>query len=178
MQITEAHAEWVTVHRMRDMLINVHDDYKVTHSYALFTTILCWVMQRVRANGQAVADQRARSVFDQLQREYASDDPWRIAEPDFQHLTAADFLLALRNATSHGDARNILPINEDQILVGHEFHCSKRTRDGRIIWEGRIVLKRRDMRRLGIALADRFCEALDTRPDFVEEARLLREEAL
>ena len=60
MEITEDQMEWATVHRMREMLVNVHDKYKVTHTYALFTTILCWVMQRIRSSGIEDLDKRAR----------------------------------------------------------------------------------------------------------------------
>ena len=35
MEITEDQIEWATVERMREMLVNVHDEYKVTHTYAL-----------------------------------------------------------------------------------------------------------------------------------------------
>ena len=76
MMITDEHMEWATVHRMRDMLVNVHDDYKVTHTYALFTTILCWVMQRIRTNGNGRIDRRAQSVLETLEKELISDQPW------------------------------------------------------------------------------------------------------
>ncbi len=200
MMINDEHMEWATVDRMRDMLVNVHDDYKVTHTYALFTTILCWVMQRVRTSGNGHLDRQARSVLAVLKNEQISDQPWEIWTTennerhevqdlpphgpfkDFDDFNAARFLTALRNATSHGDARNIRPINRGGFLVGHEFRCSKKER-GRVIWRGRIVLERRDMRRIGIALANRYCEALADRRDggvglhFEADARTIREEA-
>ena len=183
---------------MRDMLVNVHDDYKVTHTYALFTTILCWVMQRIRTNGAGRIDRRAQSVLGTLENELISDQPWGIWTigandqqlvqdiprrgpfPEFDGFTAARFLTALRNATAHGDARNIRPVNRGGILVGHEFHCSEKEKK-RVIWRGNIVLERRDMQRIGIALADRYCEALADPRDgevsqyFEAEARSIRE---
>jgi hypothetical protein len=198
--ITDEHMEWATVHRMREMLVNVHDDYKVTHTYALFTTILCWVMQRVRAGGQDHINQRARALFQELQNEQISDAPWSIWTdaghhhhdarrfrpvgpfPEFQGFDAARFLTALRNATAHGDARNIRPFNRDEILVGHQFRCTEKDRR-RVTWQGTIILERADMRRIGIALADRFCAALSgdqherERPYFEGEAGRIREEA-
>ena len=121
MMITDEHMEWATVHRMRDMLVNVHDDYKVTHTYALFTAILCWVMQRIRTNGIGRIDRRAQSVLETLKNEFISDQPWGIwtigandqqmAQDiprhgpflEFDEFTAARFLTALRNATAHAD---------------------------------------------------------------------------
>lgn len=191
MKITDEKMEWATAHRMRDMLVNVHDDYKVTHSYALFTTILCWIMQRVRATGHADIDRRARALLHELQNEQISDPPWSIwtdgerpnAEgrrfpmrgrfTDFRGFDAARFLTALRNATAHGDARNIRPVNRNGLLIGHEFRCTER--DGQPPWRG--------MRRIGIALADRFCAALSAphedqdRLHFEGEANRIREEA-
>lgn len=200
MMITDEHMEWATVDRMRQMLVNVHDDYKVTHTYALFTTILCWVMQRVRANGNEELDHRAQTVLAALEDEPVSAEPWGIFTTDadngqselepprlgpftkFDGFTAARFLTALRNAVAHGDARNIRPVNRNEILVGHEFHCSEKDR-GQVIWRGRIVLERRDMRRIGVALADRFCEALagsrgdNSHASFKQEAQEIREAA-
>jgi hypothetical protein len=101
---------------------------------------------------------------------------------DFHGFNAARFLMALGNAVAHGDARNIRPVNRGNILVGHEFRCSERER-GRVTWRGRIILERRDMRRIGIALADRFCDAVAGRDDdnhgayFRDDARTIAEEA-
>ena len=58
MMITDEDMEWATVDRMRGMLVKVHDDYKVTHTYALFTTILCWVIQRIRTSGAGRIERR------------------------------------------------------------------------------------------------------------------------
>ena len=196
MEITDEQMEWATVHRMREMLIDVHDGYKVTHSYALFTTILCWVIQRVRSNGAGQLDRK--SVFKRLQTEQISDASWqlwtggnnpptearrfRLGGPfeDFEGFDAAKFLTALRNATAHGDARKIRPVNRNNILVGYEFACTER---GNPTWSGTIVLGRTDMRRIGVAFADRFRAALseggneEHRLRFEEEASLIREEA-
>ena len=201
MMITDEDMEWATVDRMRGMLVKVHDDYKVTHTYALFTTILCWVIQRIRTSGAGRIERRAQSVLETLKNELISDQPWGIWTigaddqqlvqdiprrgpfPEFDGFTAARFLTALRNATAHGDARNIRPVNRGNILVGHEFHCSETDERRRVTWHGQIVLERRDMQRIGIALAVRYCEALaDHRdggvsPDFEANARSIREEA-
>ena len=114
MEITEDQMEWATVHRMREMLVNVHDKYKVTHTYALFTTILCWVMQRIRSSGIEDLDKRARSVHETLSEEPISEKPWNIsttvkarathARPgygpftDFDGFDAAQLMEVLRNA--------------------------------------------------------------------------------
>lgn len=196
--ITDEHMEWATVDRMRRMLTDVRGDYKVTHTYALFTTILCWVMQRIRTNDAGQIDRQAQSVLGTLEKEPISDKPWEICTrgaddqqlvqgfhrhgpfPDFDGFTAARFLAALRNATAHGDARNITPVNRGGILVGHEFSCSEK-KGGCETWSGKIVLKRRDMQRIGKALADCYCAALADRrnggtdPNFEADARKIRE---
>jgi hypothetical protein len=197
MMITDEHLEYATVERLRQMLVDVHDDYRVTHSYALFTTILCWVMQRIRANGNDPVDVRARSVHRILQRQRIEDEPWSVVTAafddghdgpaygpfvDFAGFTADRFLPVLRNATAHGDGRNIKPINQNGWLIGHEFGCNERNERRQVIWRGTIVLLRSDMRRIGCALADLYCQALAARdgqpanPNLAEESRLVREE--
>ena len=156
-------------------------------------------MQRIRTNGAGRIDRRAQSVLGTLENELISDQPWgiwtigandqQIAQDiprhgpflEFDEFTAARFLTALRNATAHGDARNIRPVNRGNILVGHEFHCSEKNERRVVTWHGKIVLERRDMRRIGIALADRYCEALADLRDgevgqyFEAEAQSIRE---
>lgn len=48
------------------MLASVHDDYKVTHTYAIFTATLCWIMQRIRNDGDQQNDLRAKALHDEL----------------------------------------------------------------------------------------------------------------
>jgi hypothetical protein len=76
------------------------------------------------------------------------------------------FLTNLRNATAHGDARNIEPFHvekpnrTEQFLAGFTFHCLEKDRGGEIIWQGQITLLEDDMRRIGCHLAKTYCDAM------------------
>lgn len=150
-QIGEHAAEYETVRRLSEMLATAQEDYKTTESYALFTTIVCWVMQRARtpADRTAPRDVQAREVGIALQGSRISDAPWRIS--GLPEMTACDFFIALRNAVAHGDGRKIRPLNENNILVGHRIPIGRSLVD----------LRRADMRRLGQGLAELFCEKMD-----------------
>jgi hypothetical protein len=48
-EITKVHVEWAVVGRLRLLLEETpHKKFNVTQSYALFTSILCWVLQHIR----------------------------------------------------------------------------------------------------------------------------------
>jgi hypothetical protein len=194
MEITDEHLEWATVDRLREMLAAVNEDYKVTNTYALFTAILCWVAQRIRAQGNGPIDVRARALYDEIARERAVDPPWGLTAEgehpqllDFNftersevqnvaEIRMTDLLIALRNAVAHGDARKILPINHNGWLVGQRFLVSA-TEGRRLLWTGRVDLQRGEMRRISATLAERFCAALaHARPRFADEARAVHEE--
>jgi hypothetical protein len=194
MQITDEHLEWATVDRLREMLAAVNEDYKVTKTYALFTAILCWVAQRIRAQGNGPIDVRGRALYDEIARERAVDPPWGLTAEgehpqllDFNftdrsevqnvaEMPMTDLLVALRNAVAHGDARKILPINHNGWLVGQRFLVSA-TEGRRLLWTGRVDLRRAEMRRISATLAERFCAALaHARPRFADEARTVHEE--
>lgn len=143
-------AEYETVRRLAEMLDSAKEEYKTTESYALFTTIVCWVMQRARTpdNRNDMADRQAREVGIALQGSRISVEPWSLnAIPD---MTAFDFFIGVRNAVAHGDGRQIRPLNENGILVGQIVPINRTE----------IRLYRADMRRLGRALAQVFCATM------------------
>nr|WP_313023387.1 hypothetical protein [Brucella intermedia] len=153
-------AEYETVRRLAKMLGSAKEDYKTTESYALFSTIVCWVMQRARtpANRNDHADRQAREVGIALQGSRISSGPWSLtAIPD---MTAFDFFIGVRNAVAHGDGRQIRPLNEAGILVGHIVPINGIE----------ILLRRADMLRLGCALAEIFCSKM---AEHEQEGRLL-----
>jgi hypothetical protein len=189
-QITDDHVEWAVVGRLRRLLEEPpHQEFNVTQAYALFTTILCWVMQHVRIPEKATTsdnDLSARDLFRTLSGMTIADDPWRVyikpaerielvgsrritipGPSNFEHHTAGRFLINLRDATAHGDARNVKPFNfpirSEQLLVGFRFTCAE-YRDPkdrkRITWQGTITLLESDMRRIGGALAKYYCDAI------------------
>lgn len=187
--ITNAHAEWAVVDRLRAMLVeSPHQAYNVTQSYALCVAILAWVMQRIRTPGNQVDTPDARaavSVKARLEGLPAEAMPWIALQPNIRSdtvdrgsladQTAFDFLKSLRDAMCHGDARSVFPINRNGELVGFEFRVM--SREG-VEWSS--ILKERDLRRIGTALAAMYCEALQAAVApgvhaFVDEASSMRE---
>lgn len=170
-EIVDKVAEFETVRRLAEMLGTAKEDYKTTESYALFTAILCWVMQRVRTpeHHDNLGDGHARSVGERLKEHRISEEPWQIGQ--FENMSAFDFFKHLRDSVAHGDRRRISPLNENSILVGHSFEL--RSHNGaRLV--GTVDLRRKDMRRLGIQLAELFCEAMSA----VDEDKVLLAEGV
>jgi hypothetical protein len=182
-QITGDHVEWAVVGRLRRMLEEPpHQTFNVTQAYALFTAIVCWVVQRIRIPPHEIAtshDQIASGLLKKLSEARIADAPWSVhvapvgriasigsysisvpAAENFGMHKADRFLVNLRDATAHGDARNVLPFNVDigseHVLAGFTFVCA----DRRNAWEGRITLLEGDMRRIGSQLANSYCDAL------------------
>jgi hypothetical protein len=169
MQITDDHVEWAIVNRLQKMLEEPpHSEFNVTHTYALFVPIICWTLQRIRANGRTGADALAANVLNKLKRQKIEEAPWKIV-PDgegFQGMSADRFLINLRNAVAHGDARRIRPFHRTVRgqsscdLVGFSFQCEEKDNRNNTVWTGTIKLREDDLRRIGIELAKAFCRAL------------------
>ena len=167
--ILEHAAEYETVRRLAAMLGTAKEDYRATESYALFSTILCWVMQRAgtRDDQAGRGDVQARAFGDALRCDRIDGAPWHIEE--FPDMTAFDFFRLVRNSVAHGDGRQIRPWNEGDILVGQIVTIKGRE----------LRLRRRDMQRLGCALAGVFCETMErTEPEreLLQFVRNIRDE--
>lgn len=185
-QITDDHVEWAVVGRLRLMLEEPpHENFKVTQTYALFTAILCWVMQRIRIKSHEIVskdDKIAHNLFKKLEGASINAEPWRIhiapteriervgatgvpvpAPRGVEAHTAERFLINLRDATAHGDARNVEPFNAGGFLAGFTFSCAEfegRGKSRKKVWDGKITLLETDMRRVGIQLAKLYCDAI------------------
>jgi hypothetical protein len=184
-EITNDHVEWAVVGRLRLMLMEPpHKTFNVTHTYALFAAILCWVMQRIR-NAQNKNDQFAADILKKLFNQRIAEKPWSIqglgrvaylglhsvhvpAPVNFDEHTVGRLLINLRDATAHGDARNVEPFHVEKrnsgerLLAGFTFHCSEKDRKNRrrIAWQGQITLLEDDLRRIGCHLAKTYCDAM------------------
>ncbi|MGH6769385.1 MAG: hypothetical protein ACRECO_10255, partial [Xanthobacteraceae bacterium] len=116
MQITDDHVEWAVVNRLQKMLEALpHPEFNVTETYALFVSILCWTIQRVRTKGTSETDVLAKDLWIRLQKQKAGEVPWSVA-PDCakpNEVSASEFLFELRNAVAHGDATNVRPMHRD-----------------------------------------------------------------
>jgi hypothetical protein len=183
-EITKDHVEWAVVDRLRLMLEETpHEQFNVTQTYALFSSILCWVVQRIRIPTHEIVsrnDRIAHQLSKTLSQVPVRDDPWRIhvvstpriepigsrrilipAPENFETThTAFRFLKNLRDATAHGDARNVLPFSEEHFLFGFTFSCAEFNKDREKTWDGKITLIENDMRQLGIELARTYCNAI------------------
>ena len=185
-EITPDHVEWAVVNRLQKMLEQpAHDSFNVTETYALFTATLCWVMQRIRipeTNIRSKADQIAHILYNKLSDAKISADPWSVhvaptpritainshavsipAPVNFETHSVSRFLINLRDATAHGDARNVAPfnmrINSEWQLGGFTFSCAELT-NRKMTWKGKITLLETDMRRIGTQLTKIYCEGL------------------
>ena len=191
-EITRAHAEWAVVDRLRAMLNEPpHAEYSVTQSYGLCVAILAWVMQRARTpenQDNSPEDLAAISVKSTLDGQSVEALPWGLktgglegqvsTSCDFRGFTAFDFLKWLRDASCHGDARQVFPVNSGGSLRGFEFRASARNDRERT-----LILTERDLRRIGLALAAMYCQALQSAASpssnhFVEDAQSMREKRI
>jgi hypothetical protein len=167
-----------------------HAEYNVTQSYGLCIAILAWVMQRIRTpedKAQSPEDRAAISVKKTLNLQRVDALPWGLRTDgieskspdhgDFKGFTAFNFLKWLRDASCHGDARQIAPVNHGNKLMGFEFRA-KGLGDDRARC---LVLTESDLRRIGGCLAAMYCEALQSAASppsdhFIDDARSMREQ--
>lgn len=186
-EITRDHAEWAVVDRLRAMLNETpHAEYNVTQSYGLCVAILAWVMQRIRTHDdRSVEDQVAKALKVKLERQKVEAAPWELitndsAQSDFKDFSSFDFLKWLRDASCHGDARKVFPENLGGELIGFKFRMTACNREGKKKIkdvERSITLMECDLRRIGSALADMYCEALKGPDSFAEDARSMPEKS-
>lgn len=202
MNINPDHVEFAVVERLKLLLeTSGQSSFNVTSTYGFFVPVVCWTVQRMRARPKDEAAQ----VLEKLNDETLDSDPWLIptsvsgissfheALPvrigpfsDFADRSVGQFLVDIRNAVAHGDARCVRPFPEpkrdttDLKLLGFTFECSEIEGTGtqqKLVWSGSITLLESDMRRIGRELAGRFCTALrrksENRPNhlFPQEAR-------
>ena len=166
-EIRDEHVEWRVVARLRELLKELPSaEHDVTLTYSLFSTVLCWTCQKIRS-GEADA---THSVWEKLEQEGAFDAPWLLSSQNVEvvksgesvnALPASVFLVSLRNAIAHGDDRRVRPLHHgvkgkaDRRLTGFilELDCKR--------WgQHRVSMNQIDMRRIGLALADRFVSVL------------------
>jgi len=133
--IDPADAEWSLMNRMKALLEQPKSTkYNVTQAIAVFSSILLWSQQRIRArhNPNLQIDRALANVRQHQVNADIVDPPWSLTQivpesmacphgmfvaggPVNQHFSAfkADrFLDWLRNGFAHGDGRNIQPIHK------------------------------------------------------------------
>ena len=60
--IAKEHAEWAVVDRLRQMLEAPQGEYLSTQSFALFSSIVCWVMQHTRIKEGQIANEADKAA--------------------------------------------------------------------------------------------------------------------
>ncbi len=196
--IRDEHVEWAIVNRLKAILEEPSTTtFNVTESFALFSSILLWSKNRLwfagnkgeRAKWDDPADQRAHDFRVELRQTLIIDEPWCLSckppevmlvdhageqavNADFAEKTAEEFFQWLRDALAHGDGRRIRPIHklsrrhDTTLLAGFEIKFPEAIRSKK---ELVLSLYSADIRRMGIALADRFCRALSGGELYFEE---------
>ena len=185
-KITRDHVEWALVDRLRLMLEEpAHRTFNVTQTYSHFSSILCWVMQRVRIKTSEIVskdDKRAHDIFKELVSTSIKDDPWFIhvapverierigatsftipAPQGFESHTAGRLLINLRDAVAHGGARIVEPFNVRGSLIGFAFSCAEfkgNGQDRKKVWSGKITLLQADMQGIGLRLAELYRDSI------------------
>ena len=80
--LTNDHVEWAVVGRLRLMLEEPpHEQFNVTATYALFTTILCWIVQHIQIPTHKIKspdDRIAHQLLEIFSEGAIADEPWRI----------------------------------------------------------------------------------------------------
>lgn len=172
-KITKEHVEWAVIHRLRLMAEVQNPEFEVTQAFSILNAVVCWVIQRIRNNGEMQNDRLAAKVLTSLNCERISEKPWNLDATKNNikpKETAKKFFINLRNFMTHGDTRNIQPLNKGDELIGFKFFNKNIE----------YKLYAEDMKRLAVGLADRYCNALQgnnsiNRVDFEKAARMFRE---
>ena len=185
-EIRDKHVDWRVVARLHELLKQLPDtDHDVTLTYSLFSTILCWTCQKIRG-GEAHA---AHPVWQKLKQERAFDAPWLLRGQNVEvvevgesinALPASVFLVSLRNAIAHGDDRRVRPLHHgekgkaDRRLTGFILELDlvdqgQKQKEAPRWGRHRVSMNQMDMRRIGMALADRFVSVLSAQSQ--EDAR-------
>ncbi|MDR1349272.1 MAG: hypothetical protein LBJ59_00560, partial [Zoogloeaceae bacterium] len=105
----------------------------------------------------------AIAVKQQLEEQRIKSPPWNLQRISANgkespaiptDISAFDFLVWLRNASCHGDARTVCAVNNGNRLVGFGFQNKL---NGKTTYS--CVLKEVEIRRIGRSLASLYCEA-------------------
>ncbi|MFK4058537.1 hypothetical protein [Brevundimonas sp. NPDC046655] len=118
-------------------------DYATTEALAYFTTILAWVMHRVKKPDDRVG----QSLRKQWSSTGAIEEPWLLPE-HWRGKSAFDALDDLRNASAHAGLRSSEPINDSS------RHCLAGFKLGGTGWA--VDLPEEELRRIGDLVATRF----------------------
>lgn len=178
---------------------SVTETFALFSSTVLWVKNRAWTPDHAAGQG----DIDARSVRQQLAASPILGEPWNLsrsipnwlgggggggsdrtvrllARPvndDFKEMSAENFFRWLRDALAHGDGRTVTPLNRPapnqgtQWLAGFEIKFNA-TRGSKTNLH--LTLTKDDMRRLGMKLAEMFCETLAGGNDFDQQDHATR----
>ncbi len=181
MQITKDQVEWAVILRLRDMLrASPQAEHDVTQAFALFSSIVCWIAQRMRTKGSGPNDLAARRFYERMKTEGFGQ--FGHGEPRNTQ-SVADAIVLIRNAVAHADGSSVEPLcrtpaGSQPKLVGYAVQSAK---DNKIV--ATLALTPDMMIRFGMWIADEFIADMtrdDTqkpRPIWAEEVNRGAKEA-
>ena len=110
-QIPQEHAEWAVIDRLRKMLEEPEGPYLASQSYALFSTILCWVMQHSRVHRDyqfTPGDRAASALLAALRNEPVTDEPWNIRTEPAARISEGGVQVPPPEGFEHHDAARFM----------------------------------------------------------------------
>lgn len=106
MEITEHQVQWAVVVRLRDMLAASHRaEHDVTMAFALFSSIICWIAQRMRTKGKGPNDVAARRFHDRMRTRSFG----QFSRGESASQTVAEAIILICNAVAHADGSSVRP---------------------------------------------------------------------
>lgn len=144
--------EFEVVERLAVMLHETPErDYSTTEALAYFTTILAWVIQRVKKSDEHLGS----ALKKRWKNLSAGEKPWLLPAP-LGEGNVFDALDNLRNASAHAGRRSSEPVNQGRYLVGFKL-------GGKIektSWT--VELHENELRRIGALVASEFVAQMRT----------------
>ena len=168
MEIRDNQVEWAVVARLRDLLeASSASEFEVTEAFAHFSTIICWVTQRMRTKGDSASDRAAIRFYEDMRRKQLSDVPGGFSGPQMH---VAEALIAIRNACAHADGTSVQPLHHRSkgrppSLTGFAFAGSA----------GTLQLSSQKMVEFGVWVADNFVLALSELPNGTSDRSYVNE---
>ncbi|WP_010142240.1 hypothetical protein [Oceanicola sp. S124] len=194
--------EYAVIHRLCSQMPFEDAEYKATETYAAFTTILCWTLQRIRSREHPVTglEQSLRNqditAFCQLDAHPYDDD--NLGDGDETHgaslddlgdlktaarqpLKALEVLISLRDSVAHPEDLRVYPINRRGYLIGFRFDCRRPRGNGPELWEVgkdyRVFLTRHGMTAIAQSLSAAYCNTFaEVRQQVQQDATAMGEQ--
>lgn len=154
MQIADDQVEWAVILRLRNMLVESRRaEYDVTLAFALFSSIILWIAQRMRTKDLDQNGHAARRFHQRMNRQRFGQIAHRDTDGE---QSVASMIVLFRNAVAHADGCSVRPLCRSSSggqpqLIGYAVRSTKDNRAGAI-----FSLTPDVMIRFGAWIADEF----------------------